>query len=94
MKNKSIFPQIILLVVLALVCVLLTFVIALFAGSYDTTIFDFKNLNFANMIPVFIIGGFLSCVVIGVAVLFVSRTAFLKVKDYLTQINNEGEEKK
>ncbi len=94
MKNKSVFSKIILLVVLSLACILVTFVIALLAGSWNTTIFDFRNLNFANMVPVLIIGGIISCILIGVTVLFVSRAIFLKVRDYLIEINNEGEEKK
>ncbi len=94
MKNKSIFSKIILLVILSLVCVLLTFVIALFAGSYETAIIDFRNLNFANMIPVLVIGGIISCMVIGIAVLIISRSVFLKVRDHLVEINNEGESKK
>ena len=44
------------------------------------------------MIPVFIIGGFISCVVIGISVLFVSRSIFFKVKDYLTKTDEKGEE--
>ncbi len=95
MKNKSVFSQIILLVILSLICVVLTVGIALFAGSYNTTIFDFSNLNFTNMIPVLIFGGFISCVVVGVTVLFVAKAVFLKVKNYLTETNeNDGGNKK
>ncbi len=90
MKNKSFFSQIILLIVLSLVCVVLTVGIALFAGSYNTTLFDFANLNFANMIPVLIIGGFVSCVVVGTTVLFVARSVFMKLKDYFTENNKNG----
>ena len=93
MKNKSFFSQIILLVILSVVCVILTVGIALFVGSCNTTLFDFQNLNFANMIPVLILGGFISCVVVGITVLFVARSVFLKVKDYLSN-NNDGGEKK
>lgn len=93
MKNKSFFSQIMLLIILAVICVILTVGIALFAGSYNTTLFNFENLNFSNMIPVLIIGGFISCVVIGVTVLFVARSVFLKVKDYLSENNNGGDKK-
>ena len=92
LKNKSFFSQIILLVILSVICVVLTVSIALFVGSYNTTLFDFGNLNFANMIPVLILGGFISCVVVGITVLFVARSVFLKVKDYLS--NNDGGDKK
>ena len=91
LKNKSFFSQIILLVILSVICVILTVGIALLAGSYNTTLLDFENLNFANMIPALIIGGFISCVVVGITVLFVTRTVFLKVKDYLS---DKGEDKK
>ncbi len=95
MKKKSVFSQIILLIVLSLVCILLTIGIAVIVGSADTTIFDFRNLNIANMIPVFILGGFISCVVVGITVLFVARSIFFKVKEYLTEdnSNNGGKEK-
>ena len=95
MKNKSFFSQIILLIILSLVCVILTVGIALFVGSYNTTLFDFQNLNFANMIPVLVLGGFISCVVVGITVLFVARSVFLKVKDYFIETNeNNGGSKK
>ena len=95
LKNKSFFSQIILLVMLSIICVIFTVGIALFAGSFNTTLFDFQNLNFANMIPVLILGGFISCVVVGITVLFVTRAVFLKVKDYFveTKENNGGNEK-
>lgn len=84
-----------LLVILSLVCVILTVGIALFVGSCNTTLFDFQNLNFANMIPVLILGGFISCVVVGITVLFVARSVFLKVKDYFSETNeNNGGNKK
>lgn len=91
LKNRSFFSQIMLLVILSVICIILTVGIALFVGSYNTTLFDFENLNFANMIPVLIFGGFVSCVVVGITVLFVARSIFLKVKDYLC---NDGGDKK
>ena len=92
MKNKSLFVQIISLIVLAVVCILLTVVIAFLAGSLNIELFDFENLNFSNMIPVFIIGGFISFVLVGICFLFVARTAFLKAKNYLEE--NETKEEK
>lgn len=91
LKNKSLFSQTIALIILSVVCVILTVGIALFVGSYKTTFFNFENLNFANMLPVLIIGGFVSCVVIGIAVLFMSRSIFIKVKNYLS--DDGGNEK-
>ena len=97
MKNKSLFVQIISLIVLSVICVLLTVFIALFAGSINIELFDFKNLNFSNMVPVFILGGFISCVIIGICFLFVARAAFFKVKNYFEENEikkEEGETKK
>ena len=90
MKNKSLFSQIILLVVIAFLCITLTVTIALLVGSIETTIFDFNNLNFANMIPVFIIGGFVSCFAVMLTVLFASKTLFYKIKDFF---ENDSKEK-
>lgn len=90
MKNKSLFIQIISLIILAVVCLLLTVGIAFLAGSLNAELFDFKNLNFSNMIPILLIGGFISCVVVGICVLFVARTAFFKAKDYLKETNKEN----
>ena len=95
MKNKSLFMQVIFIIILAVVCLLLTVSISFLAGSLNEDLFDFQNLNFSNMIPIIIVGGFISCVVIGICILFVARTAFLKAKDYLKETNKEkGETKK
>ncbi len=94
MKNRSFFSQIMLLVILSVVCVILTVGIALVVGSSATTLFDFENLNLSNMIPVLILGGFISCVVVGITVLFVARSIFYKVKNYLTEEDKNGGDKK
>ena len=89
MKNKSMFAQIITVVILAVICLLLTVVVTLLAGSLNTEMFDFKNLNFSNMIPVFLVGCFVSCVIVGICVLFIMRTVWIKAKDYLAENNKE-----
>ena len=89
LKSKSVFSQIMLLVILSVVCVILTVGIALFAGSYNATLFNFENFNFANMIPILILGGFISCVVVGITVLFVARSVFLNVKDYFNETDKK-----
>lgn len=97
MKNKSLFMQFITLLILAILCLLTTVGVAILVGSLNTELFDFKNLNFSNMIPILIIGGFLSCVIIGICFLFFARTAFFKAKDYLEENqknNKKGETKK
>ena len=88
LKKKTFFSQIILLIILALFCVSITVVLALMAGTVKQSLFDFKNLNFENIIPVLIIGGIISCIVMGIAILFISRSVFLKVRDFLFEKND------
>lgn len=83
-----------LLVILSIICIVLTVGIALLVGSSDTTLLDFESLNFTNMIPVLILGGFISCIVVGITVLFVARSIFYKVKNYLLEENKNGGDKK
>ncbi len=89
MKNKSFFSQILLLIILSIVCLVLTVTIAFIAGSQSTTFIDFKNLNIANMLPVLICGGFISCLIVGITVLFITRSVFYKVKDYFAENDKE-----
>lgn len=93
MKDKSVFTRIILVIVLAVVCFLITGIVALVAGNVQTEIFDFSNLNFANMLPVLLIGVFISCVIIGIAILFLGKAIFFKAKDYFEDTNNKGDKK-
>ncbi len=88
-KNKSFFSQIILIVIIAVICLIVTIGFALLLGSIDTTVFDFKNLNFANMIPVLIIGGIISCIVVGIAIMFLSKNVFASVKNYFEEENKK-----
>jgi len=92
MKNRSVFSKIIVLIILSVLCVALTLFAAFFVGSIDSTLFDFKNLNFSNMIPVLLIGGFITFVIITISVLFVSKSVFLKVKNYIFE--NKGDKEK
>lgn len=95
MKNKSLFVQMISIIILAVTCLLLTVGISLLAGSLNVELFDFKNLNFSNMIPILLIGSFISCVVVGICILFVARTAWFKAKDYFdTTDKKKGEKEK
>lgn len=85
MKEKSIFRQVMLIVFVGLGCVLLTAAAALFFGTFKAELFDLSSLNFSNMIPVLIIGGFLTLVVIVISVIFVSRSVFYKIKEYINK---------
>ena len=78
------------MIILAIVCILLTVGVAVLVGSINAELFDFSNLNFSNMIPVLIIGIFISCVIVGICVLFVMRTAFFKVRDFLEEENKNN----
>ena len=80
---------------MSLICFTITIALTLFAGSYDGALFSFENLNIANMIPVLLLSGFVSCVVIGITLLFIFRAAFIKLKDYfLENKNTNGGNKK
>ncbi len=82
LSNKPIFPRILLIIILAIICIVLTAVMTLFAGSFTTNVFDFSNLNLSNAIPVLIIGIFVSCAIVGIAVLCLSKDVLVKIKDY------------
>lgn len=88
MKDNSFFPHIMLLVILSVICIALTAGAAIFAGFSDTVLFDFENLNLANMLPVLIFGGFISCVIVGITTLFAAKSIFSKVREYLS--DNKG----
>ena len=90
MKNKTLFYRIISLIIVAIVCLLLTITVAVLAGSLNVELFDFSNLNFSNMLPVLIIGAFISCVIVGICFLFVARTAFFKAKSFLEENQNNN----
>ena len=89
MKKKSIFGGILLLIIVSLICIILTVFVALLAGSVDVELFNFQKLNLSNMIPVLIVGAILSCFVIGIAVLFVGRMLFFKMKDYFSETDKK-----
>lgn len=89
MKKRSVFSGILLLIFISLICLIMTVTFALLAGATDINLFDFRNLNFSNMIPVLIIGGIISCFIIGIAFLFLGRTIFFKVKDYIFETDNK-----
>ncbi len=93
MKNKSAFLQVILLIALVFVCIATILIVALVAGSIEKPLLDFENLNFANMIPVFIFGGLFTGFAVTIALLFTSRTLFHKVKEYIEADNNDNNKK-
>ena len=92
MKKKSLFSKILIIVIVAVVCLVLTLTVALLLGSSQTDIFDLTNLNISNMLPVILIGGFITCLVIGILILFLAKDVTEKIKNYLFN-NNGGNEK-
>ncbi len=94
MNKNSLFTQTILIIILAVICIFLTVAFALLFGSIDTNIFDFKNFNFVNALPVLIVGIIISCFVTGIAILFLAKNTFFKVKKYFDNNDNNGGTKK
>ena len=92
MKNKSLFFQILFLIIVIFLCVALTITVALLAGSTEAEFFDFKKLNIGNMIPVFIFGGLFTCFAVVISLLFTTRTLFYKLKE-LFECNNTKKDK-
>lgn len=93
MKNKSTFSQILTIVIVALIGIVLTLLVAFLAGSSDTQIFDLSELNMENFIPIVLIGGFITCVTVGIVVLFASKNIFLKIRDYFLEDKKDGGKK-
>lgn len=90
MGKKPIFSQIILLIIIAVLCIILTVALALWAGSTDDILLDLQELNWANVIPVILIGGFLCCVIVGILILCLGKNIFNKAKDFLSEIDKNG----
>ncbi len=82
MKKDAFFTKIIILAVVVIVCIALTLTATFVIGSLDKNIFDLSNLNLYNAVPVLIVGGIISCFVIGIGVLILSRNVFIKLKKY------------
>ena len=80
-------------IVIALICLILTITVALLFGSSSTDFFDFSNLNISNMLPIIIVGGFISCVIIGILVIILAKDVFVKIKDELFDDENGGKDK-
>lgn len=91
LNNKSIFTKIITIIAIALICLVITVTAALLFGSSKTEFFNLSELNISNVIPVIIIGGFISCVAVGMLVIFLAKDIFVKIKDYFLEKDNGGE---
>lgn len=94
MSKKPIFTKIMIIIAVALICLVLTVLTAFLFGSINTDIFDFSNLNFSNMLPIIIIGGFISCVTIGILVIILAKDILIKIKNYYLETKDNGGNKK
>ena len=95
MKNRSLFKLVVIVVLVAVICFVVTLLAALVAGALDAELLNFENLNLSNVLVVLLIGGFISSAVIGLSFLFLTRTAYNKFREYLNENNNhKGETKK
>ena len=92
MKKDSLFTKIIILFIVLFVCVAFTLTAAWLIGGMDKNIFDLSNLNLYNAVPVLILGGIISCFVVGIGVLFLSRNVLIKLKKFF--IEEDGGDKK
>ena len=76
MKKKSVFSKVLTIFIFIMVCLAITVAVALIMGSTETELFDFKNLNISNVIPVIFIGGFVCSITVGILVLFLGRDIY------------------
>ena len=93
MNNKPIFTKIMIVIVIAIICLVMTLSLAFLLGSVNANIFDFSDLNFSNMLPVILIGGFISCIIVGILVIVLAKDIFVKAKDYLFETKEDGGKK-
>lgn len=91
--KKSIFSQLLIAIIVALICIVLTVVIALMVGSANADLFDFSNLNWANVIPIILIGLFMTGGIVGVILLITAKDIFIKAKEYMEQTKKDGGKK-
>lgn len=94
MKNWSVFARIMFIIAIALFCLVLTVAVALLLGKVEFNIFDISELNLLNVLPAILIGGFVSCIVVGVLVIVLSKDIFIKVKKFLFESKEDKGEKR
>ena len=92
MKNP-IFSKLLIAIVVALICIALTVSIALMVGNTSTDLIDFSELNWSNVIPIIILGMFITGGIVGVILLIAVKDVFVKAKEYIDQSNKDGGKK-
>ena len=89
MKKENLWTKMIILVLVVFFCLFMTLALAFLAGSIEESLFDFKNLNFGNMIPVLIIGGLMSCMILSICFLLFSKSFSHKIREFLSKDNDK-----
>ena len=93
MKNP-IFSKLLIAIIVALVCIALTISIALMVGNTSTDLIDFSELNWSNVIPIILLGMFITGGIVGVILLIAAKDVFAKAKEYIDQSNKKDGGKK
>ncbi len=93
MKKENLWTKMIVLVLVIFFCLFMTLALAFLAGSVEEPLFDFGNLNFSNMIPVLIIGGLMSCMILSVCFLLFSKSFSGKIREFLAKDSDNKDNK-
>ena len=93
MNKNPIFTKVLITIFVAIACLVVTLLVAFMFGSVNADLFDFSNLNFSNVLPVIIVGGFISCIIVGILVIFLAKDIFIKLKNYVETEKNGGKKK-
>ena len=91
--KKSIFSQLLIAIIVALICIVLTVIIALTVGNTNADLFDLSGLNWSNVIPIILIGLFITGGIVGVILLITAKDIFVKAKEYMEQAKKDGGKK-
>lgn len=93
LKKENLWTKMILLVLIIFLCLFLTLALAFLAGSIEKPLFDLRNLNIGNMIPVLILGGLMSCMVLSICFLLFSKSFSVKIKELWEQNSDKKDNK-
>lgn len=88
-KKKSLFPLIIIMVVVVFVGLAVTLVSALLVGSAGTSLIDFSNMNFASFGIIIGIGLISIGFIITIILLIIAKIGFDKGADWIKQQKEE-----
>lgn len=89
MKKKSLFPLLIIMVIVVFVGLAITFVSALIIGSSGTSLIDFSNMNFASFGIIIGIGLISIGFIITIILLIIAKIGFDKGADWIKKQKEE-----